>query len=74
MQWNGKSEQAGVEKKEADYTEKGFAIFEIDFSPRWDKWRKDLWIDNEIEQGEISPVGGEKWFHAENPSEIDRRS
>jgi hypothetical protein len=38
--------------------------FEIDFSPRRDQRRDDLWIDHEVEHGEIPPVGGKKRTHA----------
>ena len=64
MQRDGQPEQTGVEKKKADYAEKCLPIFEIDFSPRRNQWRNDLRIDNKIEHGEIPPVGGEKWSHA----------
>ena len=64
MQRDGQPEQAGVEKKKADYAEICLPIFEIDFSPRRNQWHNDLRIDNKIEQGEIPPVGGEKWSHA----------
>lgn len=64
MQRDGQSEQARVEKKKADYAEKCLPIFEIDFSSRRDERRDDLRIDNEVEHGEIPPVGGEKRAHA----------
>ena len=68
MQRNGQAEQAGIEKKKTDHTEKGFAIFEIDLSPRRNERREDLWIDHEIEHGEVSPVGSEKRSHTDNIS------
>src|SRR2546423_10648444 len=65
MQRDRQPEQTRVEKKKADHTDERFAVFEIDFSSRWDKWRNDLWIDHEIEHGDISPVSSEKWTHAD---------
>ena len=65
MQRDGQPEKASIEKKKADDADKCFAVFEIDFGSRRNERRDDLWIDNEVEHGEVSPVGGEKWTHAE---------
>src|SRR5205085_3940871 len=61
MERDRQSEQAGVEKKKAHDAEKCFPVFEIDFSPRRNQRRNDLWIDKEVGHGHVSPVGGEKW-------------
>jgi len=78
MERNRQTKQARVEEKETDHAEKRLAIFEIDFSSRRNQRCDDSWINNVIEYGEISPVGGEKWAHATiysiNLAALDRRS
>src|SRR5437879_7805450 len=46
MERNRQPEQACVEKKEADYAQKCFAIFEVDLGSRRNQRCDDLWIDN----------------------------
>src|SRR5256885_156127 len=45
MQRNWQTEQARIEKQEADDAHERFAIFKIDFSSRRDERRDDLWIE-----------------------------
>ena len=74
MQRNGQTENASIEKEETDDADKGVAAFVIEFSSRRNEWRNDRRIDNEIEHGEIAPIGGKKRAHPDNFSEIDPRS
>jgi hypothetical protein len=74
MKRNGKSEQARVQKKESDHAQKRFAIFKINFSSRRNERRDDLWIDNEIEHGEITPVRAEKRSHPKTVAKLIRWS
>ena len=70
---NRKSEQAGVEKEKANDTDKCVAIFIIQFRS-WRYQRRDnRRIDDEIEYGEIPPIGGKEWLHA-GRSRIRQRS
>ena len=63
MQRNRKAEQSRVEKEKANDTQKRFAIFVIDLGARRDERRQNTRINNEIQNGEITPVGGEKGLH-----------
>lgn len=70
MQWNRKSKQARVEEEKADDTDKCVAIFVIEFRSWRHQRRDNRRIDNEIEYGEIPPIGGEEWLHAEESNYV----
>ena len=70
VHWNRKSKQARVEKEKADNTDKCIAIFVIEFRSWRHQRRDNRRIDNEIEYGEIPPIGGEEWLHAEEANYV----
>src|SRR5437764_14744878 len=62
MEWNGKSDDARVEKKKTDHAEKCLALVEIQFRLTRHQRLQDFRIGDEIQHRQVTPVRGEKWF------------
>jgi hypothetical protein len=66
MQRDRKTEKAGIEKKESDNADEGFAILKIDLGASWNERFKQSGIDDIIQHRQVTPVGGKERFHAAN--------
>src|SRR6266545_4115615 len=63
MQRDRETEKTCIEKKESDNADERLAVFIIDLRPGRNERFNQSRIDDVIQQRQITPVSGKKWFH-----------